>query len=69
MHLYKFLFRMKESANKYKLTISGKYFNEISVLNASSRDLNMSRIDFHDDKLSLEMDRINQVLMKFENLS
>lgn len=29
----------------------------------------MSRIDFHDDKLSLEMDRINQIITKFQSLS
>jgi hypothetical protein len=40
--------------------------NIISILNASSRDLNMSRVDFHDDKFSLEMDRINETIKKLE---
>jgi len=38
---------------KYKQTMLGIIDYYCSVLNASSRDLNMSRIDFHDDKLSL----------------
>lgn len=39
--------------------------DEPSILNASSRDLNMSRIDFHDDKLSFEMDRMVDTIRKF----
>ena len=34
-------------------------------MNVSTQDLSMSRIDFHDDKLSIEMDRINSTIKKF----
>lgn len=37
-------------------------------MNVSSRDLEMSRIDFKDDRLSLEMDKINDTIHKFERL-
>lgn len=65
----RFLSPMSASVRKFRLTNSGITMHQPSVLNASSRDLNMSRVDFHDDKLSLEMERINEVIVKFQNLS
>lgn len=34
-------------------------------MDISHRDLSMSRIDFHDDKLSVEMERITETIRKF----
>lgn len=56
----------------WKRTLSlfpGRFQLIFSVLNASSRDLNMSRVDFHDDKISLEMDRINATIGKLDQLA
>ena len=47
----------------------GYFFLIFSILNASSADLNMSKIDFHDDKMSSEMNKINDTIKKFSDLA
>ena len=39
------------------------------MLNASGNELSLSRIDFNDDKSSLEIERVNETIKKIEDLA
>ena len=43
--------------------------DDVSILNASGQDLSLSRIDFNDDKSSLEVERIYETIKKIEELA
>jgi hypothetical protein len=39
------------------------------VINGGDREMDISRVNFHDDKISMEIDRINTTIAKLADLA